>query len=145
MSRYWLRNHYLYNRLLRYDLDTGEYLEHARDELEVDPGTTHGSWTEIEGDVFGVSPSLSGPVFIHNEARFPLLRGQVETTIDDDGHQRRFTLTVTGQRVIDVTFDRDEKLWLDPYDWELNEFFEWFHYLHSAEHAWTLWTQPPDA
>jgi hypothetical protein len=146
MPSYLIRNHYRYQQVIRYDSETGELTHVDFDSLtDEERQPRPGAWVRVGEDVYGVCPSPEGPLFFRNGERFALVRGAVDTTVDDEGQRRRFVLTNAGERVIDVTFTRDPTLEYDPWEGESNEFFEWFHHLHRQPHAWDLWTAEADA
>ena len=150
----YLRHHDLFDRLLAYHPDDGDFRELLRADKPAGTRLYTGFYLTVSGHVFGVIASAKGPVFFRDHERHLLHRGKtkVEFTAGVRPGVNRFRLSDGETEIANFEYTAPASGGTHPYDdEEMSDFFAWLasglsqgglFKTYTVEGEAALWDEP---
>lgn len=127
MAKVYLQNNDVHDDVLEYDTETGQGSRHRRKELPLGKKTDRGFFADVDGKIYGVFASPTGPVFFHGDSRHPLEKGAFTVSLRRGSKSHRFSLSRGDDEIVSVWYRAPQAAGTTPYDEDeaFVDFFAW--------------------
>lgn len=145
MSTIFLWQYARASKILQYDLNTGDYQELDRNQLDLpDTALWRGFYTRVNGAIFGLHASKKGPVLFNHHQHFLLTKQETRSELELGSDNNLFRVYSGDTQLVSILYPRVPESSYGFDNWTANEedadFFMWLHNsIDKDSHRFYTW------